>query len=44
MYDKLKTNAKKGPCHRHIKKRRNTKLKLCMSEKLSTYNKKKIVN
>ena len=44
IYDKLNTNAKKSPCHRHTEKRRNTKLKLCMSEKLSTYNKKKIVN
>ena len=41
IYNKLNTNAKKSPCHRYTKKRRNTKLKLCMSEELSTYNKKK---
>ena len=40
IYDKVNKQINKY-CHRHIKKRGNIELKLCMSEKLSMKNKKR---
>ena len=40
IYDKVNKQINKY-CHRHIKKRGNIELKLCMSEKLSMNNKKR---